>query len=106
MGYICMQVGIRTRAALVQAVTNKAFRLNSVRADQAAAAQPAAQQLAASLVGTAFRHAQDPAFRLPWAVELGNQPAVSQGRGGGEGRARPKGRGAQGRSRIKSWDGE
>jgi hypothetical protein len=36
MGYICMQVGIRTRAALVQAVTNKAFRLNSVRADQAA----------------------------------------------------------------------
>ncbi len=36
MGYICTQVGIRARAALVQAVTHKAFRLNSVRADQAA----------------------------------------------------------------------
>ncbi len=30
------QVGIRARASLVQAVTQKAFRLNSVRADQAA----------------------------------------------------------------------
>ncbi|GIL86269.1 hypothetical protein Vretimale_13733 [Volvox reticuliferus] len=37
MGYICMSVGIRARAALVQAVTHKAFRLNSVRADQSAA---------------------------------------------------------------------
>ncbi|KXZ54551.1 hypothetical protein GPECTOR_4g616 [Gonium pectorale] len=37
MGFICMQVGIRARAALVQAVTHKAFRLSSVRADQAAA---------------------------------------------------------------------
>ncbi|GLC48313.1 hypothetical protein PLESTB_000082600 [Pleodorina starrii] len=37
MGYICMQVGIRARAALVQAVTHKAFRLNTVRADEAAA---------------------------------------------------------------------
>ncbi|GLC60118.1 hypothetical protein PLESTB_001575900 [Pleodorina starrii] len=37
MGYICMQVGIRARAALVQAVTHKAFRLSSVRADQSAA---------------------------------------------------------------------
>ncbi|KAG2424609.1 hypothetical protein HXX76_014334 [Chlamydomonas incerta] len=36
MGYICMNVGIRARAALVQAVTHKSFRLNSVRADQAA----------------------------------------------------------------------
>ncbi len=36
MGYICMNVGIRARAALVQAVTHKAFRLNSVRADQSA----------------------------------------------------------------------
>ncbi|GLC72909.1 hypothetical protein PLESTF_001308600 [Pleodorina starrii] len=37
MGFICMQVGIRARAALVQAVTHKAFRLSSVRADQSAA---------------------------------------------------------------------
>ncbi|KXZ44762.1 hypothetical protein GPECTOR_62g877 [Gonium pectorale] len=37
MGYICMTVGIRARAALVQAVTHKAFRLNTVRADQSAA---------------------------------------------------------------------
>ncbi|GLI68304.1 hypothetical protein VaNZ11_012665 [Volvox africanus] len=37
MGYICMSVGIRARAALVQAVTHKSFRLNSVRADQSAA---------------------------------------------------------------------
>ena len=36
MGFICMQVGIRARAALVQAVTHKSFRLNTVRADQAA----------------------------------------------------------------------
>ncbi|KAG2426904.1 hypothetical protein HXX76_012691 [Chlamydomonas incerta] len=36
MGYICMTVGIRARAALVQAVTHKAFRLNTVRADQSA----------------------------------------------------------------------
>ncbi|KAG2500519.1 hypothetical protein HYH03_001296 [Edaphochlamys debaryana] len=37
MGYICMQVGIRVRASLVQAVTHKAFRLNTIRGDQAAA---------------------------------------------------------------------
>eukprot|EP00198_Chlamydomonas_reinhardtii_P010923 XP_001700260.1 predicted protein [Chlamydomonas reinhardtii] len=40
----------------------------------AATAQPAAQQLAATLANTAFRHAQDPSFRSPWAVELANQP--------------------------------
>ncbi|PNH10694.1 Multidrug resistance-associated protein 1 [Tetrabaena socialis] len=37
MGFICMTVGIRVRAALVQCVTNKAFRLTTVRADQSAA---------------------------------------------------------------------
>ena len=45
----------------------------------AATAQPAAQQLAATLANTAFRHAQDPSFRSPWAVELANQPDVSRG---------------------------
>ncbi|GLI71738.1 hypothetical protein VaNZ11_017043 [Volvox africanus] len=43
----------------------------------AAAAQSAAQQLSSSLVAAAFRHAQDPGFRSPWAVELANQPAAS-----------------------------
>ncbi|GLI71736.1 hypothetical protein VaNZ11_017041 [Volvox africanus] len=42
----------------------------------AAAAQSAAQQLSSSLVAAAFRHAQDPGFRSPWAVELANQPAA------------------------------
>ena len=41
------------------------------------AAAAAAQQLAATLANTAFRHAQDPSFRSPWAVELANQPNVS-----------------------------
>ncbi|PNH08619.1 putative protein phosphatase 2C 26 [Tetrabaena socialis] len=48
----------------------------SAAAPPAAAAQAAAQQLAATLANTAFRHAQDPSFRSPWAVELANQPEV------------------------------
>ncbi len=36
MGYLCMQVGIRARASLVQAVTQKAFRLHTVRQEESA----------------------------------------------------------------------
>jgi hypothetical protein len=36
MGYVCMQVGIRARAALVRCVTQKAFRLSTVRQDESA----------------------------------------------------------------------
>lgn len=42
------------------------------------------QVLAAALANTAYRNAQDPAIRSPWAVELANQPQVGRGvRGGG-----------------------
>ncbi|KXZ46385.1 hypothetical protein GPECTOR_44g60 [Gonium pectorale] len=43
----------------------------------AAAAQAAAQQLAAGMANAALRHAQDAAFRSPWAVELANQATAS-----------------------------
>ncbi|KAG2500538.1 hypothetical protein HYH03_001315 [Edaphochlamys debaryana] len=64
MGYICMQVGIRVRASLVQAVTHKAFRLNTVRGDQAAAIV----NFVASDIQKIFDGAQE--FHYLWTAPL------------------------------------
>ena len=58
----------------------------AVGAFAVAAGQSAAQQLATTLVATAFRQAQDPAGRTPWAVELANQASVRGNRGRVNGR--------------------